>query len=202
MKKTHYPAKICRPEISEVLFRDKLFVKLEALRTQQTIWIAAPGGSGKTTLANTYIKSKKVPCLWYHVDGNDNDPGTFFHYLGLAGKKTAPRRRNINWLLRSLVDTFSLNCSIYFLQKVSLFLITVKRWARKAVFILSCLLHWPGFHKVQIYYAWVGILHLLPFQGSKPIENSQAWAGMTCASLLMSFQQFWTHKIFRFPRSK
>ncbi len=93
MKKTLYPAKICRPELSEVLFRYRLFVKLEALRTRQIVWVAAPGGSGKTTLASTYIESKKVPCLWYQVDGNDNDPGTFFHYLGLAGKKAAPRRR-------------------------------------------------------------------------------------------------------------
>jgi ATP/maltotriose-dependent transcriptional regulator MalT/DNA-binding SARP family transcriptional activator len=41
-----------------------------------------PAGSGKTTLATTYIESISLPCIWYHIDAGDNDPATFFYYLG------------------------------------------------------------------------------------------------------------------------
>jgi ATP/maltotriose-dependent transcriptional regulator MalT len=57
------------------------------------IWISGPAGSGKTTLASTYLEARPLPCLWYQVDSGDADLATFFYYLGLAGKKAAPRRR-------------------------------------------------------------------------------------------------------------
>jgi ATP/maltotriose-dependent transcriptional regulator MalT len=31
--------------------------------------------------------------LWYQVDEGDADPATFFYYMGLAAKKTFPRKR-------------------------------------------------------------------------------------------------------------
>jgi LuxR family maltose regulon positive regulatory protein len=54
-------------------------------------WISGPGGSGKTTLAASYLDARKLPCLWYRLDDGDADIATFFYYMGLAGKKTAPR---------------------------------------------------------------------------------------------------------------
>ena len=50
-------------------------------------------GSGKTTLAASYLNNGNFPCLWYQMDEGDGDISTFFYYLGLAAKKASPRKR-------------------------------------------------------------------------------------------------------------
>ena len=84
-------AKITQPQVEGVLFREELFEKLDSCLKKPITWIVGPGGSGKTTLISSYIKSRNIPCLWFQVDGGDSDLATFFYYLGLAGKKAAPR---------------------------------------------------------------------------------------------------------------
>ena len=37
------------------------------------IWINGVAGSGKTTLAGSYIKDRGLLCLWYRIDPEDND---------------------------------------------------------------------------------------------------------------------------------
>ncbi|MBW7957582.1 MAG: AAA family ATPase [Deltaproteobacteria bacterium] len=39
------------------------------------------------------MDSRKLPCLWYQVDEGDGDLATFFYYMGLAGKKSAPKNK-------------------------------------------------------------------------------------------------------------
>lgn len=86
-------AKISRPKISGVFPRKRLFAELDAGRKKQITWITGPAGSGKTTLAASYLDARKLPCLWYQVDAGDADIATFFYYLGLAAKQAAPRHR-------------------------------------------------------------------------------------------------------------
>ncbi|MEN8232251.1 MAG: BTAD domain-containing putative transcriptional regulator [Thermodesulfobacteriota bacterium] len=86
-------AKITRPRVDGMLLRTSLFSKLDALRKKPVIWVAGPGGSGKTTLVTSYIEQRNLPCLWYQIDDGDSDLATFFYYLGLAGKKVAPHRQ-------------------------------------------------------------------------------------------------------------
>ncbi|MDH4232602.1 MAG: hypothetical protein OEW04_11320 [Nitrospirota bacterium] len=93
INKPAYIAKITRPGVSGILQRKRLFRLLDESRRQPVIWITAPGGYGKTTLVADYLDSHKLPCLWYQVDKGDDDPATFFYYLGLASKKAAPRYR-------------------------------------------------------------------------------------------------------------
>ncbi|MEZ4601238.1 MAG: hypothetical protein R2940_15720 [Syntrophotaleaceae bacterium] len=52
------------------------------------IWISAPAGSGKTTLASSYLSERNLESIWYRVDEGDGDIATFFYYMGLALKKT------------------------------------------------------------------------------------------------------------------
>ncbi|MBU1207980.1 MAG: hypothetical protein KKH04_13805 [Proteobacteria bacterium] len=52
-----------------------------------------PPRCGKTTLVNSYLDARELPCLWYQVDKGDADPATFFYYLGLAAKRAAPQKR-------------------------------------------------------------------------------------------------------------
>ena len=91
-KQTVNIAKFTAPSVEEVFFRERLFCKLDEARKKQIIWLTGPAGSGKTSLVSSYLKARGLSCLWYQIDGGDNDLATFFYYLGLAGKKAAPRK--------------------------------------------------------------------------------------------------------------
>src|SRR4030042_6622051 len=63
------------------------------MRKRRVIWFSGPGGCGKTTLVNSYLEARQIPCLWYHVDAGDADPATFFYYMGQAARRAAPQKR-------------------------------------------------------------------------------------------------------------
>ncbi len=82
-----YPPRLA----SNIYLRKRLFKALDEARSRPVIWIAAPGGAGKTTLVASYLKERRLPCLWYQIDQGDSDIASFFHYMGIAAKKAAPR---------------------------------------------------------------------------------------------------------------
>ncbi len=84
-------SKITQPRLPKIYARTRLFRLLDQGRRYPVTWITGPPGSGKTTLVASYLDARKLPCLWYQVDEGDADLATFFYYLGLAAKKTAPR---------------------------------------------------------------------------------------------------------------
>ncbi len=86
-------AKISKPVVKEAFPRKRLFSLLDRMQDLPVTWISSPAGSGKTTLVASYVDAKKIPCLWYQVDQGDSDIATFFYYMGLAGRKAAPRFR-------------------------------------------------------------------------------------------------------------
>jgi DNA-binding SARP family transcriptional activator len=53
------------------------------------VWISGLPGSGKTTLAASYIKWKQIPAIWYQMDRTDHDPATFFYYMTEAVRQSA-----------------------------------------------------------------------------------------------------------------
>jgi ATP/maltotriose-dependent transcriptional regulator MalT len=57
------------------------------------LWIAAPPGSGKTTLVATWLAARRVRTAWLRVDAGDEDLPTFFHHLAIAARRAAPRAR-------------------------------------------------------------------------------------------------------------
>jgi DNA-binding SARP family transcriptional activator len=85
-------AKITRPRLQSALPRKRLLDLLNKGRTPVT-WVMGPGGSGKTTLAASWLDTRKMPCLWYQIDEGDGDTASFFYYLGLAAQKAAPHHR-------------------------------------------------------------------------------------------------------------
>lgn len=94
MRRGIFPPKIICPDTTKIIQRTQLFGALDDARKHaKIIWVAAPGGSGKTTLVASYVKTRQVAHCWYQVDEDDRDLATFFHYLGLAGKLAAPRRK-------------------------------------------------------------------------------------------------------------
>ncbi|HMA66584.1 MAG TPA: hypothetical protein VKO20_02085, partial [Desulfosalsimonadaceae bacterium] len=88
-------AKITMPRLQKVLHRQRLFRLLDKSRSYPGIWVSGPGGSGKTTLIASYIEQHHLPCLWYQIDERDADIATFFYYLGVAGKKLAPEKKDL-----------------------------------------------------------------------------------------------------------
>ncbi len=93
-RKITYQSKIICPSTAKIVHRGRLFSELDNARRQaKMIWIAAPGGSGKTTLVSSYLEVQQISHCWYQVDQEDGDLATFFHYLGLAGKRAAPHRK-------------------------------------------------------------------------------------------------------------
>lgn len=85
--------KITCPEPHRHFQRKRLFRKLDDEREHPIIWVSGPPGCGKTTLVSGYLAERKIPCLWYQVERGDADIGVFFHYLGLAAQKAAPRKK-------------------------------------------------------------------------------------------------------------
>ncbi len=87
------PAKVVRPPCTGALARSRLFRLLDRARRRPVVWVSGPPGSGKTTLVSSYVEARRIPCLWYRVDGGDADAATFFHYMGLAATASARGRR-------------------------------------------------------------------------------------------------------------
>jgi len=85
------PAKLTRPQAHATVVRERIFQRLEAPGLQWT-WIAAPAGSGKTTLASSWVEERGLAYVWVSLDAGDADPATFFHYLNLAAAQRAGPR--------------------------------------------------------------------------------------------------------------
>lgn len=84
--------KFTRPRAVGTLPRPRLFRALDLALQQPVAWVSGPPGSGKTTLASSYVAERKLRALWYRFHDDDADPATFFHYFGLALDAIAPAR--------------------------------------------------------------------------------------------------------------
>lgn len=85
--------KLTAPEAGRVQPRPRLFGQLDAARRGgHVVWVAAPAGSGKTSLVASYVQARRLRAAWFHADCADSDPATFFFYLGqlAAGARRKP----------------------------------------------------------------------------------------------------------------
>ncbi|MDH5518159.1 MAG: hypothetical protein OEY36_10150 [Gammaproteobacteria bacterium] len=87
-----FSSKTTQPRTHQVLLRDRLLTELnEAHSHSPLIWLSAPGGSGKTTLINSYLSKTNKKNIWYQIDEGDTDPATLFHYLKLSASKLSAK---------------------------------------------------------------------------------------------------------------
>jgi len=85
-------AKISPPLLATVCERKRLYKTLDDAGRRPIIFITAPAGAGKTTLAASYLKARHRPCLWLQLEADNADPASFVYYLRLAAQRIAPRR--------------------------------------------------------------------------------------------------------------
>jgi len=115
-------AKLSPPRMHNVMLRDRLFEQLDSLRDFPVIWISAPGGSGKTVLAASYLQHLKGKFIWYQVDDGDNDPAAFINLLDHALQgQTGERPANMPVFAPEYsqgIATFSRNYSRHLYEKL------------------------------------------------------------------------------------
>ena len=104
-------SKITCPVAVETYPRQKLFARLDEKLRQPVVYICAPAGFGKTTLVADYLVARSLVNVWYRLDRQDDDLGTFFYYLTQAAEKAKPGAQEILPLFtpeyRRAVPTFS-----------------------------------------------------------------------------------------------
>ncbi|MEO8524628.1 MAG: BTAD domain-containing putative transcriptional regulator [Caldimonas sp.] len=83
-------AKSTRPELGAAVQRESLFIRMDGSAARTVVWISAPPGFGKTTLAASYLEARRFRWAWYQLDQDDEDGETFFHYLAHAVGKLQP----------------------------------------------------------------------------------------------------------------
>jgi len=80
--------KIEPPATDGLVARSRLFKVLDTAPARAVIWIAAPPGAGKSSLAATWIDSRRaaasVQSIWYSVDDGDHEPIGFMAQLRRA----------------------------------------------------------------------------------------------------------------------
>jgi LuxR family transcriptional regulator, maltose regulon positive regulatory protein len=73
--------KLASPRLGRVFDRERLFGLLDGAAEAPALWLAAPPGAGKTTLAATWLRRRESPTLWLQLDAGDADPATFMQSL-------------------------------------------------------------------------------------------------------------------------
>jgi ATP/maltotriose-dependent transcriptional regulator MalT len=109
-RRTPLPAKLAAPALANVVQRTRLFRLLDTACRKPVVWIGAPAGSGKTTLAASYLAARNIKPLWYQIDFRDADPATFFAYLRDAIGRLSPRKRET---LPLLTPEYLMGISVY-----------------------------------------------------------------------------------------
>lgn len=93
----------------------RLFRLVDRARKSPVVWIAGPGGAGKTTLVASYLKARGIVPLWYQVDAGDNDVASFFYHMGVAAAEAAPRhRKRLSILTSEYVSALPVFTAEYF----------------------------------------------------------------------------------------
>ncbi len=116
-RKKYDLAKFESPQIEAIIARPRLYEQFDTGKNKRIIWLAAPAGSGKTSLIASYLSVRGKKLIWYQVDAGDGDVASFFYHMGLCIKKTYPKKRgmlpNFTSEYLSGLESFSIN---YFRQ--------------------------------------------------------------------------------------
>jgi LuxR family maltose regulon positive regulatory protein len=77
------------PRSGGLLMRERLLQRLDAA-AGLGIWLCAPAGCGKSSLAASYASARDRPCIWLRLSPTDADPASFFAHLSAAAGAALP----------------------------------------------------------------------------------------------------------------
>ncbi|MEW6681792.1 MAG: BTAD domain-containing putative transcriptional regulator [Nitrospirota bacterium] len=83
-------AKFTPPDATGLVARPRLFRLVDRASRRAAVWVTGPPGSGKTSLVASYLRSRRVPAIWYRMDEGDSDPSSFGRALALAARRLHP----------------------------------------------------------------------------------------------------------------
>ena len=83
-------AKVLPPRPVHILERERLINRLLMWEDKKLVIVHAQAGQGKSTLAAGYVQSLAVPCVWYNMDQEDDNPDLFLSCLGQAMQRVFP----------------------------------------------------------------------------------------------------------------
>lgn len=107
--------KISPPDTGKTFQRRRLFQLLNQYSEKPAVWISGPAGSGKTTLAVSYLKARNYSSIWYHMNDDDLDPANLFYYLGTAaGDHSVPDQDQLPLLTAESLGGMSVFVRNYF----------------------------------------------------------------------------------------
>jgi ATP/maltotriose-dependent transcriptional regulator MalT/DNA-binding SARP family transcriptional activator len=73
-----------------LLHRERLSERLRSNLSQPVTLVAAPAGSGKTTLVADFVRSESRQFVWYQLDHTDADPSIFLGYVAHGIRQVVP----------------------------------------------------------------------------------------------------------------
>ena len=73
-----------------LLHRPRLFERLRTNLEQPVTLVAAPAGSGKTTLVADFVRTEARQFVWYQLDRTDADPSVFLGYVAHGIRQVIP----------------------------------------------------------------------------------------------------------------
>jgi LuxR family maltose regulon positive regulatory protein len=83
--------KLLPPRLTtRVLARPRLMERMRDALDRPATVLCANAGCGKTTLVTDFIRSAKLPAVWYQIDPSDVDLAVFFGYLVCALRQRQP----------------------------------------------------------------------------------------------------------------
>ena len=77
------------PAADGLLARERLLGRLDAA-AGRCVWLAAPAGYGKSSLAASFVRTRGRPCVWLRLSAADADPASFFAHLSVASGARLP----------------------------------------------------------------------------------------------------------------
>ena len=81
--------KVCAPPLGGRRAAPRLFEQIDAMRARgrRLVWLAGAPGSGKTTLAASYLEHCGAPALWLRLDAVDADPASLLGHCVAAAER-------------------------------------------------------------------------------------------------------------------
>jgi ATP/maltotriose-dependent transcriptional regulator MalT/DNA-binding SARP family transcriptional activator len=115
-------AKLSAPGMKHAYARTHLFELIDRARwDNRFIWLGAEAGSGKTTLAVSYLQASSLKTLWYQIDEGDADIASVFYYLDHAARNLEPEHRGLPMLTPEYLGAVEVYARNFFRELFSLF---------------------------------------------------------------------------------